>query len=205
MSYGEIMLHLPVSKSNLSNWCKDIALTQKQKLRLIGNKQLGQRKGSIIAADNKRAARIERTKRIFLEAKNELGEITHRDKFIAGIALYSGEGNKTDGQAGFANSDPKLIKFMVKWFQTYCGIPLSKFHGAIWLHENLSEHEAKNFWSNLTQIPTSQFYKIYIAKNKTESKKIRKNIHKFGVFSISFGNSQQHRRIMGLIDGVLNH
>lgn len=203
LSYGEIMLRLPVSKSNLSDWCKDIPLTKKQEHRLLRIKSLGQRKGSIIAARNKRITRIKRTKEIFKKAKLELGKLSRRDKFLIGIALYAGEGNKTDRQAGFANSDPRLIKFMMSWFKTYCKIPISSFRGAIWLHENLIERDAKNYWSNLTGIPTNQFYKTYIAKNKTESKKIRKHIHKYGVFSINFSNSDQHRRIIGLIAGIL--
>lgn len=203
LSYGEIMLQLPVSKSNLSDWCKDISLTKKQELRLLQLKSLGQRKGSIIAARNKRNSRIKRTKEIFKKAKLELGKLNKRDKFLVGIALYAGEGNKSDGQAGFANADPRLIKFMMMWFKTYCKIPISRFKGSIWLHENLNEKLAKEFWSNLTGIPTEQFFKTYIAKNKVDSKKIRKHIHKYGVFSISFGNAEQHRRIMGLIGGVL--
>lgn len=205
LSYGEIMLRLRVSKSNLSDWCKNIPLTKKQEKRLLRMKSLGQRKGSIVAARNKRLARIKRTKEIFKSAKQELGKLNKRDKFIFGIALYAGEGNKTDGQAGFANADPKLIKFMMTWFKNYCQIPIYKFRGAIWLHENLDENQSKKYWSTLTGIPINQFHKTYIARNKTESKKIRKHIHKFGVFSISFGNSQQHRRIMGLIAGSLGH
>ncbi|TSC88714.1 MAG: Uncharacterized protein G01um10145_740 [Microgenomates group bacterium Gr01-1014_5] len=203
LSYGEIMLQLPVSKSSLSDWCKEIPLTKKQELRLLRLKSLGQRKGSIIAAQNKRRFRICRTKEIFKMAKQELGRISYRDKFIAGIALYSGEGNKTDGQGGFANSDPKLINFMMKWFQRYCNIPMSKFRGSIWLHEGLNEKQSKQYWSDLTGIPINQFYKTYIAKNKIGSRKIRKNIHKFGVFSINFLDSQQQRRIIGLISGVV--
>lgn len=112
LSYSEIILRLPVSKSNLSDWCKDIPLTKKQEARLLHMKSLGQRKGSIIAARNKRNIRIRRTKEIFRKAKLELGKLGKRDKFLVGIALYAGEGNKTDRQAGFANSDPRLIKFM---------------------------------------------------------------------------------------------
>ncbi|HEY5601340.1 MAG TPA: hypothetical protein VIK81_04650 [Patescibacteria group bacterium] len=202
LSYKEILLQINVSKDTLSNWCRDIELTKKQKERLLANKLFGQRKGSIIAAENKRKLRLEVTKRIFKEAKLELGKFKKRDRFMIGIALYAGEGDKTDGKGGFANSDPRLIKFMMKWFLEFCKFPLSKFRGAIWLHEGLDEGKAKQYWSNLSGIPIGQFHKTYIAKNKKDSKKIRKNIHQYGIFAIKFSDRKNHRRIMGWISAT---
>lgn len=199
LSYREILQIISVSKSTISLWCRDIRLTEKQKLRLLNKKQFGQRKGSLVAAENKRRARIERTKKIRALAKKNVGRIANRDKFIAGIALYAAEGTKGDGKAAFANSDPQLIKFMMDWFLIFAKVPVRKLRGAIWLHEGLSEVSAKKFWSDLTGIPHNQFHKTYVAKIKNESKKIRKNIHQYGVFAIKFSDSEIHRKIMGWI------
>lgn len=199
LSYKEILQNISVSKDTISRWCRDIALTDKQKSRLLINKQFGQRKGSLVAADNKRRKRIERTEQIRKEARIDIGKLSKRDKFIAGIALYAGEGDKADGGVGFSNADPKLIKFMMDWFRQFHKIPESKFRGAIWLHEGLDEAKAKEFWSEITGIPLSQFRKTYIAKVKKDSKKIRKNIHQYGVFAIRFSDSTIHRRIIGWI------
>src|SRR3989344_3024058 len=146
LSYGQILLQVHVSKDTLSRWCRDIKLTNKQKETLLQNKMFGQRKGSLVAADNKRQKRIDRTREIFNKSKIELGELKKRDRFLAGIAFYAGEGEKTDGKGGFVNADPLLIKFMMKWFKEFCHIPSSKFRGAIWLHEGLDEGEAKKYW-----------------------------------------------------------
>jgi len=204
LSYKEILTKIYVSKSTISSWCKDIELTKEQELRLLEKKQFGQRKGSLVAANNKRKARIERTKKIRKIAKKDIGKIFSRDKFVAGIALYAAEGEKTDGKGGFANSDPKLIKFMMEWFIKVVKVPLFRLRGAIWLHEGLSEKKAKKFWSELTGIPKSQFHKTYIAKVKLNSKKIRKNIHQYGVFAIRFSDSAIHRKIMGWIYTVFH-
>lgn len=204
LSYGEILLQIDVSKDTISRWCRDIELTEAQKMRLLENKIFGQRKGSLVAADNKRQARILRTQTIFQEAKKEIGALSKRDRFIAGLMLYAGEGDKGDGRGGFANSDPKLIKFMMIWFKEFCNLPMSKFRGAIWLHEGLKETKAKLFWSKLTGIPKQQFFKTYIAKDKKDSRKIRKNIHEYGVFAIRFSDSDKQRRIIGWISALLD-
>ena len=202
LSYREILLRVSVSKGTVSEWCKDIVLTKAQKNRLLKNKMYGQRIGSQVAAENKRQKRLLRTIKIFEESKNELGELKKRDKFLAGIAFYAGEGNKA-GTAGFTNSDPKIIKFMMQWFKEFCKVPRAKFRGAIWIHEGLDAEKAKEYWSKLTGISMNQFHKTYIAKNKTESRKIRKNIHKYGVFGIRFSDSDKQRRIMGWISALL--
>ena len=85
--------------------------------------------------------------------------------------LYAGEGAKGDGKGVFANSDPRIIKFMMRWFKEFCNLPISKFRGAIWIHEGLDQRKAKIFWSELTGIPEQQFHKTYIAKDKKDSKK----------------------------------
>lgn len=203
LSYGEIRQKVDVSKDTLSRWCKDIILSENQKRRLIQNRSFGQKKGSIIAADNKRQARILKTQIIFKEAKEEIGNVSKRDQFIAGIMLYAGEGIKGDGNSGFANSDPNLILFMMNWFKETCNIPTSKFRGAIWIHQGLNEEKAKTFWSELTGIPKHQFHKTYIAKDKKDSKKIRKNIHPYGIFAIRFSDSNKQRRIMGWISALV--
>lgn len=204
LSYREILQTISVSKDTISKWCRDIELTQKQKLRLLENKKFGQRKGSLVAADNKRRARIARTEKIKEKARKTLGKLSNRDKFITGIALYAAEGNKGDGKAGFSNADPKLIKFMMDWFLTFAKVPMEKMRGAIWLHEGLSDKDSKNFWSNLIGLPVDQFNKTYVAKVKNHSRKIRKNIHQYGVIQIRFSDSAIHRKIMGWISAAFD-
>lgn len=200
LSYREILSRIRVSKDTISRWCRDIVLTKDQQLRLVQNKTFGQKKGSLIAAENKREARITKTKAIFRSAKKELGYLNKRDRFLSGIALYAAEGSKESG--GFSNSNPKIIDFMMHWFREFCKLPLSKFRGAIWLHEGLSERKAKKFWSTLTGIPRDQFHKTYIAENKKHSRKVRKNIHQFGIFAIRFTDAERQRRIMGWISAL---
>lgn len=200
LSYGAILSRVKISKDTISRWCRDIVLTKEQQLRLIQNKTFGQKKGSLIAAENKRKARVIVTRNILRHAREELGHFSKRDRFLTGIALYAAEGSK--GEGGFSNSDPHIIRFMAQWFRIFCKLPLSKFRGAIWLHEGLSEVKAKRFWSQVTGIPLRQFHKTYIAEDKQRSRKIRKNIHQFGVFAIRFTDAEKHRHIMGWISAL---
>lgn len=59
LSYKEIRKEIKVSKGTISHWCRDIVLTPQQLKRLYKRKELGQLKGSVIAAKNKQKARFE--------------------------------------------------------------------------------------------------------------------------------------------------
>lgn len=92
---------------------------------------------------------------------------------------------------------------MMRWFREFCQVPEKKFRGQIWIHDDLDENKAKKYWSATTGIPESKFHKSYIAKNKTDSRKIRKKLHKHGVFAIKIHDSSMQGKILGWMAGVL--
>ncbi len=200
-SYGEIMVNLHLSKSTVSDWCKNVPLTQDQIRKLYENKKTGALKGSIIAARLKQEKRKVETEEFFKKGKQEVGGLTKRDKFMAGIAFYASEGTKSDRGCAFANANPLIIRFMVRWFREFGKVSKDKFHGAIWLHAGLNETKAKGYWSKIANIPVS--HKTYIALDKKDSKKIRKNIHEFGVFTFYVSDVKLARVIRGWIGGIL--
>lgn len=202
LSVRYIQKKLKVSKSSVSLWIRRIKLTQKQLEKLYLNKKTGGLKGSIIAAMNKIRKREEITKKIMEEAVREVDKLSEREKHLIGIALYFAEGNKADKNVSFSNSDSRAIKFIVDWLRNYCRVPEEKFRCSIYLHDNLNENSAKNYWSNLIKIPISQFTKSYIVKNNL--KRFRKSKHENGVFRITVSDVNLHRKIMGWISGIFS-
>jgi len=203
LSVKEIQKRLKVSKSSVSLWVRDIKLTKKQLKKLYLNSRTGALKGSIIAAMNKIRAREELTRKLLKEGMKEIGTLSKRDKFITGVAMYFAEGSKGDKNVSFSNTDPKAIKFMVDWFRNFCKVPEKKFRASLYLHDNLNERKAKQFWSKLTKIPLDQFRKSYIVRNNPN--RLRKVRHIYGVLKITVSNANLHRKIMGWISGVFKN
>ncbi len=203
-SYREIEKITQTSKSTISNYCKDIKLSKIQIQKLINNKKNGLTKASVLGSESNRKKRLFQESQLLEKGVRQIGKMSQRDKFIAGIALYQGEGSKTNNAVEFTNSNPETIKFMVNWLHDFCQIELDKIKFSLWLHDNLDESVAISFWCDLLKINKSQFGKTYFAKNKTDSHKIRKNIHQFGIIKIRFYNSAKLRLILGWIKGVLS-
>ncbi len=202
-SYNQILHEVNISKSTLSRWCRDIILTSEQFSNLQGRKINGADKGRLIGAKKQQEARLKRIKLFLEKGKKEIGTLTDRERFIAGVGLYLGDGSKGDLEVSFSNSNPKIIGFMMSWFRDYCHVRESCFRGQIWIHNNQNKRRAKEYWSRLMKIPPNQFRKTYVVNTK-KSKKIRKKIHKYGVCSIRISRANLQRKIVGWMSGVID-
>jgi len=199
-SYGEILKQLDVSKDTISRWCRDVKLTKSQKLRLYKKKYSGSLRGCIIGAKKKQKEREELTRKLIKEGIKEIGSLSKRDRFITGVAMYYGEGSKTDGSVSFTNTDPEAIKFMVNWLREFCDFSEERLRGSLYIHDDLDKVKAEKYWSKLTRIPLKQFTKAYIAENNPS--RLRKVKHPYGVFRVTINIANLHRKIMGWINGV---
>ncbi len=205
LSYREIQKQVDAAKSTISRWCRDIILEPEQLERLKKKRLTGSARGRIVGAKVQQQRRIRKTRKLKKKGIAEIGKLSKRERFIAGLGLYIGDGLKGDRAVGFSNSNPLIIRFMINWFREFLDIPDSRYRGQIWIHDNLDEKVAKNFWTDLTGIALKNFHKSYIAKNKKDSNKIRKKHHKYGVFSIKISSVDAQRKIKGWMAGILGN
>lgn len=109
--------------------------------------------------------RFERKKPSFKIKKN----LTQNDEFlkIAGILLYWCEGSQWEKecQVDFANSNPKMILLFLKFLRKICGIDERKFRVLLYCYSNQNPKKLIKFWSDLSNIPKSQFTKPYIRED----------------------------------------
>jgi len=198
-SYQEIKKQLKVSKSTLSLWLRDVKLTPKQIEYLYHTLK---QQNAYRLAKKKQGQKMERIKEITqLSAKEALKK--YKDSFfVAGLMLYWAEGDKSKQTEviKFTNSDPEMIKIMMKWFRLVCKIPKDKFRVILHIHELHHRNSIEKFWSKITQIPLKQFQKTQI---KPMTLKHRKNPLYKGTCAIRIGNKDLFRKIMGWKQGVL--
>lgn len=203
-SYNQIQKVTKLSKDTISRTCREVVLTRRQIDNLESRRTTGQMLASIKGAKSNQLKKELMQRQLLEEGIKQVGNISDRDKFMFGISLYLGEGSKTGNAVEFTNADPIAVKFMFSWFVEYCEIPQKSIKASLWIHDNLNELEAKKYWSNLLGIELSQFDKSYIAKNRVDSRKIRKNIHNYGIIKIRYYSVAKLRLILGWIKGVLS-
>jgi len=192
-SYSEIRQKLKISKSTLSLWLRDVKLTIKQKKRLYVT--LRQKNAYKLAKLNQ-GKKIKITKKIIGEAKKEAKYLLKNPLFTAGLMLYWAEGDKSDEKevVKFTNSDPIIIKFMMWWFRKVCKVSDNVFRICLHIHKLHCRKDIQKYWSKITAIPFSQFYKTQI---KPTSLKVRRNKLYNGTCAIIVHRKDLFRRIKG--------
>jgi transcriptional regulator with XRE-family HTH domain len=197
-TYNEICAELKVSKSSVSLWCRDVPVDQVVWARKLRESR---RFGARTRINSLARRRQEQIDQLRSEGTERIGRLSEEAFLVAGVALYAGEGAKTDGAVKFANSDPRMIVFFIAWLRHFFKVDESRLRLRLYLHIGLDLEAAEVFWSDLTGIPTEQFTKAYRA---VADPSIRRSKHPMGCPSVSYSCSETHRAVMGLVDALLS-
>ena len=196
MSMGEIATTLSVAKSSVSYWVRDVELTNKQRVILNKNGH------SIDAIEKRRIARMENTQKrrigFMSKASNEVQQLQTDPLWCIGVALYWGEGGKTQQVTRLSNSDPAVIKIMVRFFERYSGMQKSKYRAHVHTYSNKNALRAVDYWSKVSGIPKNNFYKTYVKQSSASLKK--RETLPFGTIQIYLHDTVFFFRLMGWIE-----
>jgi len=202
-SYKEIMERISnLSKSTISGWVKYIELTPEQQKLLIKRAKSKMDEGRIKAGIIHRENRIKRTNKIIKEAKKEVPKLIKNPLFLIGLIFYWSEGSQKTNTFSFINSDPVVIKLMIKWIEKICKIPKDKIRLRLYIHKVYAHENCEKFWSEQTGIPIEKFSKtIY----KPTPHTIKRNPHYKGCLRIDCGGVELFRRFLGWRKGALKY
>src|SRR3989344_292579 len=204
LSIKNIAQKLSVSPGSVSIWCSDIVLTKDQ-IKLLEKHMKDPHYGR--RAIYLKSIRVDKEKRInslYNKGIKSIANLSTRDLFIAGVALYWAEGFKKDKQIGFANSDPKMIIFFIYWLKRCFGITDDALKLRLAVNQNYINEisEIEIYWSNITNISLFNFQKPLIQKVTWKKQYENKDKYK-GVLRIRVAKSLALlRQLTGMIEGL---
>jgi hypothetical protein len=109
--------------------------------------------------------------------------------------LYLGEGSKTRrGAMAFGNSNPEIIRLFLHLLRKTYVIDENRFRVTVQCRADQAIPALEKFWSNITHIPMSQFYKARVDK-RTIGVPSRKRDYK-GVCKIDYFSASAYHDIM---------
>ena len=199
LSYREILSQVPfsLSRSTISSWCKEIELTPQQLDRLDQLYRTSSYRNRLLGSKANQRCRATEIEAIRTRARAEVIERQEDGLWIAGLMLYWAEGAKTY-KVALTNSDPAIIRFMIRWFRDVCQVPNEKFRCYLNIHSGQDDRSLKAYWAQVVDLPLSQFGKSYV---KQEGTGHRKNTLYHGTMRISISNRNLLHRIHGWIEG----
>lgn len=200
-SIREIAERIGCAKSSVSEWVRDISLTDEQIERL----ELKQDKARAKAANHPNSPKnvwAKIRKDINLSAYKEIRCVCPPYTLkLLGSALYWAEGYKQSiNMVNFSNSDPAMILLMMSFFRIVCKVREDKFRAIVHIHPHLDSIKAEKFWSNISRIPLKQFHKTQFGISKASKNK--RDTLPLGTFRIVICDTRLKARIDGWIKGI---
>lgn len=162
-SIKEVAAKLNIAQSTSSVWLSNVILSTSAQKRLEKRRILGQYKSIFI----RKIAR-EKHKAILEKITSEMLSTIHFSQTLAKLCcalIWWCEGNKDVTSVKFTSSDPTLIGNFLCLLRTGFKIDESKLRALVHLHEYHNNETQKQFWSNITGIPLTQFHRSYLKPN----------------------------------------
>lgn len=222
LSFSEIQKQLPVAKSTLSSWLKDLKLTPEQIAKLDKKRNETIRK----TAEKKIAETRKSIEDVKSDSARAIGQISKRELWLMGIMLYWRERvlnrNDSDLKKGvrFTSSDPFLINLFLKWlhdigrlgkdeiafdiFISSNKVTSVSFEDKNEIRKNSDVQKIVDFWAVNTGFNNSYFSHIYVQKSQpTKGKRKISNKSEMGILRIRVkASSMLARQVAGWIEGV---
>ena len=206
LSYREILVEIPVAKSTLSKWLKEVKLAVAHQ-RTLSERQ---RQGALRGAQARRLKKEKDILRIKFAAKNEIGPLSKRELQLIGAALYWAEGSKEKVYKPgvgliFSNSDPAMIKLYLSWLEAICAIPRHRIGLSLYLHElKIPQAESiKKFWIDYLKYPQESMKAVYFKRNKINTHRKNIGVLYYGVMRVKVSmSSALNRKVSGWIEGI---
>jgi hypothetical protein len=180
---------LGVSKSSVSLWVRDVEFVPKPRNR-------GHPKQTAHPMKLRKQAELDQCR---IDADEWARDVTERERFVYGLALYAGEGFKTDGTLGMANTSPIVLRFFVDWLRRFFDVDETRLRVRVYLHDGLDLDAANRFWSDTLDIPQHQFTMPYRAVQRGTFRRAK---HVMGCPSVRYADSHLHRRVMAMIEAI---
>lgn len=202
-SIKDIAKHLQISRSTVSVWCRDITLSPTQIQQLLKSKENNITAGRLRGAQIQKERRLDRIKMAEQEASH-LKSLTENEFFIAGLALYLAEGSKRMGRVQFTNSDPRVIKFMLRWFKKFYNTSKQDIRCSIIINHIHQTRDSiiKEYWQKFLTIQPERFTDIRYTKTK-QVKIYQNHDTYFGTFSFRINKSTQLLNRLNALTNIL--
>jgi hypothetical protein len=206
LSYKQIRSILGGSMSALSLWLRDIPLTELQRA--------GLKRRHLDAV--RRTARANHERRLAREAvitratAAEVGRVSARDLFIAGVVAYAAEGEKrrpwqSSVPVKLINSDPRMIKLFIRWL-SLIGVGRSSLTFRVAIHQDADLDQALRFWSNVVGVPADQFHRTTLKKGNPKTTRRNTGREYRGCLVIRVRRSGDlNKRLDGWFDALARH
>jgi transcriptional regulator with XRE-family HTH domain len=196
LTYTEIAEATGASPGSISPWVRDIKVLNRERAER-------RRLSALRAAAKTRSVQAQRRRDLqTATAAASIGELTDRELFLVGVALYWAEGSKSKPydlreRITFINSDPQVISLFMHWLQLL-GIGHERCRFRIHIHETADLRAAEKYWANLLGVSRGVFSPATIKRHIPKTNRLNVGDQYRGCLVVSVLKSAElYRNVAG--------
>ncbi len=197
MAIGAIAARLGVSKSSVSLWVRDVALTAEQEAVLLAQDPArnGQLLGMRVRRERCRERRIEAQEHGRALARQ--GDAIHR----GGCMLYWAEGSKRRNTVQIVNSDSDLLVTFLRFLRTCYAVPDAAvtFSVNCFLGNGLTLDEINSWWLRGLALPDGCLRRAVVNRPSSASKQRKGHVLPYGTGRLAVHSTDVIQSIYGAI------
>ena len=206
-SYREIAQTLRISKATAYIWTRKVKLSRSARNRIQRKTEESLKRGLI--AYNKIHGKIRSEEAAKIRGKykirafKEIKCLSLKNLKLIGIALYWAEGDKKNrNMFRFTNSDPFIIKIMMKFLKEIAEIPEEKIIARMHIYPQINPQAALLYWSKIANLPKTRFVKPFFQISRASKHKRKHNALPYGTLHLEVYNTELTWKMKGWIEGV---
>ncbi|MFJ5531552.1 hypothetical protein [Streptomyces sp. NPDC093261] len=170
-TYDRIEAELGCAKSSVSLWVRDLPKPERrdpqEQAKLAARKRW----------EHELTIRDEKRRQTKAAAAQEIGDLSDRELFAIGVALYWAEGTKDKPHARrervtFVNSDSGVIRLFLAWLELL-GVEREDIGYRLMIHESADVEAAEKYWADLVGADRGSFGKTTLKRHNPKT--VRKN------------------------------
>ncbi|MFG3550383.1 hypothetical protein [Streptomyces sp. NPDC047725] len=203
-TYDRIQTELGCSKSSISLWVRDLPKPERRGRTREEASAIARR-----GWEAKLKVREEERRRTRQQALEEVGRLTDRELFLAGVALYWAEGSKSKPysrreRVTFVNSDPHVISLFLAWLRLL-RIDPARLRFSVHIHETADAARAEAFWADHVGIAPAELLKTTLKRHNPRTNRKNTDQEYRGCLRINVRNGADlYRRIEGWRYGIVD-
>ncbi len=207
-SYNEIARALKIGKGTVSYWLHGVPLPPAAQKRIQGKIE-NARKLGLIAFTRRRSRMVLRENSLlYRKGLQEIGSLSERELFLLGVALYWGEGYKSEkwkykssAALRFTNSDPLMVASFVRFSRDILKVSDDQMKAYIHMYPHQDPKKVIRFWSRLTRFPLKSF-RVYYYVSRVSNHVRPANSLPYGTLHIRINSRRLFFRMKGWIQGL---
>ena len=176
--FSDISNRTAIPKSTVRLWCKDISLTNMQKVVLKKNHQAKSTK-TILEVQSRRKVFLNHKEEELLKlGKEDLFNNRHNPLFFLALGLYWGEGyKKGNKEVAITNSDPRILNITINFFKEFYSINETNLRARLTINSIYKGNidNILDYWSKEVGIPLNYFTKTHFVSTPFKREYSNKN------------------------------